>query len=254
MSDKLNFRHPLTRSGAWLPVRARYPKRVRRAYQTRRQTRAKGRSYQYGVGSPRVTSMVNRAGAICAPRYFTKMSFRETWVDTDANGFVAWNFFGNGMWDPDTAGGGGHTPGMASLGYLYKFYRVYGSSVQVNIVNNDTDDPLHVAVMPNIDGANILAAAQQDNIQGLPSCKSMIVLNQTGQGQLYNSAKTKTLFGIKDIDDAGFGAAYNADPTHNWYWTLYLFNKSANALNCEVSITITFNAEWYGPNFVTLNL
>jgi len=196
-----------------------------------------------------VPAMYNWGSAIAAPRYITKMAFSESWIDTTAiPGFAAYAWRANDLFDPDVALGGVSAPGLKALANLYKFYKVLDCQIEVDLINNDADDPVHVAAVPTLDGANTVAAADADSLQGLPNTSHMIVCNQTGQGKLVNKHKTSLIFGVRNLDDAGFIAATNASPAHLWYWQTYFWNQGSHALLSEITVRLITTVEFSGLN------
>lgn len=173
--------------------------------------------------------------------FYTSFKYNSTFPDTDADGFHGLVYRGNSLYDPDSGAGGDYPLGFTTMINTYARYNVISASINVEVANNDTDDPLIVAVFPSRESTAI-GIAQDDIILQQPHCKHALITAGGSGGQVFNYQLTKDMFGFKDTDDVSLNAAYNANPTAMWYWHVYLFNKStaANALNCLVSVHIKY--------------
>lgn len=169
---------------------------------------------------------------------------------TTAGGFVTYNYRGNDIYDPDVVLGGDSGSGRAQWATLYKKYKVLSSTIIVECINLDTDDPLHVVVLPSKSGL-VPGVAQKSALVGLPAAKNVTVTNQTGRGIVQHHCRTTEICNIETMSDDGYIAAMGDSPTHVWYWVVTLFNRSGNALNCEYRVKIVFNtvlSDYYHAN------
>ena len=180
------------------------------------------------------------------------MPYVYTWANaTGAPGFFDWVLRGNGLFDPDTSIGGNSAYQLNELHTLYSYYKVLGSSISVDIVNLDTTNPLQVAIIPTPYSSGF-AAAQQDGVIVHPRSRRMMVDRYNGVKRLSHRMSTNEALNVRDIDDIGFQAACTADPTHQWYWHVVTWNNGGAAANCEIKLTITFDAIFFGPKAGTI--
>lgn len=169
--------------------------------------------------------------------FYTSFRCSETWAETTAGGFVTYAWKANSLYDPDAALGGLSANGWASLSNVYGRYCVLSASLAIEYVNNDTDDPVWIAVLPSRELAP-LAGANKEYILSQPRCKYALVTNQAGAGNAVNFQITKDMFGFTTTDDVNLSAAYNADPASLWYFHTYIFNRSGNALAGVARVSI----------------
>ena len=155
------------------------------------------------------------------------------------------------MFDPDTAIGGNSAYGLNELHALYSYYKVISSTIMVDVVNLDTSNPAHVAIIPT-PYSSAFAAAQQDGVIVHPRSKRMMVDRYDGTKRVQHQMQTNEAMNVRDIDDIGFQAACTADPTHQWYWHVVSWNNGAAAANMEMKLTMFFDAIFFGPKAHTI--
>ncbi len=68
---------------------------------------------------------------------------------------------------------------------------------------------------------------------------------------MFNSMKTKVLYGTKFIDD-DYSANATSNPDRGFFWHLYLQNlvNDVGTLNCDTSISITYYCELFRREFI----
>lgn len=211
------------------------------------------RSKKLNPFNPRGCSSQNisRFGGIGLPKQMrVNLVFEESWPDTTAiPGFAHYIFKGNALYDPDPTLGGNSASGARMWSYLYKRYRVTSSQAYFEVINNDIDTGVRIALWPSANGA-APAVLQKNGISGLPGCKSAVVVNQTGKSAVSNFAKTRHVMGCRDDSDIGFTAALcTADPTHLWYWDVAVWSDAGVALTAECRIRICYQVTLSEPNF-----
>jgi len=173
-------------------------------------------------------------------RFDTIMDYGYFWKFTEAAGFYDWVIRANSIFDPDVAVGGDSCTGLDQISGIYKHYKVSGCAVELSIVNNDTDDPVNVCIIPNNFSASY-AVANINSIIAMPYAKNIIVANQAGAGRISHYMASKVMFDVANLDSVNFSAATDANPGTIWYFHICIFNHSGNALNVETK----FRARYY---------
>lgn len=178
-----------------------------------------------------------------------KLVFNEEWAETTAGpgAFVTYGFRANSVYDCDVSLGGNRATYLSTMGSIYNYYKVYASTIFIEAINNDTDDPLRVTVVPTTDN-NVPAVANKEAIPGLAGCREMTVVNQAGRGVISNYARTADVHGVKDIDDVSFQAGVGANPATVWYWTVSIWNESGNTLSAYMRVKVVYDVVFTGLN------
>jgi hypothetical protein len=185
--------------------------------------------------------LTNPTKSIVPYNYRTTMTYGYTWLNNTAiPGFYDWVIRANSVYDPDVALGGDSAYGTDQIKAMWQMYRVIGSRIKISVVNLDATNPVNVVLIPNASSA-AYAAAQQDGLLNHPRAKNMMVDRYDGSKCLSHTMTTTQAFGVRDVDDIGFSAAFNADPSHIWYWHIVSFNNAGVAANCELRLEVWFD-------------
>jgi len=172
-------------------------------------------------------------------RFDTIMDYGYLYKCTDATGFYDWVLRANSIYDPDFALGGDSVTGLDQIANLYKHYKVTGCAIEVTAVNNDSDDPIHVVLIPNCFSASY-AIANSNAILGMPYSKQVTVANQAGAGSVSNFMSSKVILCVTNLDSVNHSADVTTNPGTLWYWHVCIFNKSGNALNVELKLKMKY--------------
>lgn len=177
-----------------------------------------------------------------------KLHYWYNWNDTTANpGFYDWVIKGNGLYDPDTAIGGDSVYGLDEYAAIYSYYKVYGSTCSVCTWGYDSSNSQSTVIIPT-DTSSVFTAANWPSMFGAsrasrPSYSGLY----DSVKYTYNRAGTTTVCGVKDVDDVGFQAATNADPTHLWYWHIVSQPIVAAAAKAVKMLHIVYDVEFFSP-------
>lgn len=193
--------------------------------------------------------MVWRGNGVIPMRFDTIFQYAYPWKYSTAGGFQDWVIRGNSIYDPDVAIGGEMAAGLDQMKNLYLNYKVSYSTCEVTAVNNDTDDPIYITIVPTT-YSNAIGVANAYSVASQPYAKTITVANQAGQAKIHNAMSSKTMFGVKNLDSVNFQAAYNANPATMWYWHIVIWNNSTNALNVELNMKCKFFTELSGHSYL----
>lgn len=223
-------------------IRRRLGIRLRRPYGSRGNgSRSKGVGPIKGSRKYR-KALMWKGDSFMPQIYYTHFDYNNTTALTTAGGFYANIYRGNSLYDPDLTGAGVYPLGYTAMINIYERYNVLSCTITARYVNNDTDDPVFVAIWPSRDGT-AFGAARINDVLGQPRCKYIMLANAGGSGQVSNFQLTKDMFGFKDTDDVGLCSATNANPGYVWFWHVYIFNKSGNALSGVLDLSIHYNVK-----------
>lgn len=178
-------------------------------------------------------------GGLLPTNLNTTFSYHATWADTTAGGFAQYAYRANSVYDPDLSGTGTKAIGVTAMANLYNRYRVYKSVMKFTVVNNDTDDPVHICIVPQ-KTSTALTLANKESVPSQPGCVYDIVTNQAGKGTVTCYTIPSLVAGInRDADTLSATLANN--PATETYFIIYIFNESGNALNCQGDISISYH-------------
>lgn len=227
-----------------------YGRKGGRRYGKKRYSRSAKRSkYNKRYSKPSIETL--HRGTLVPDRYFCRLRYSQT-VDyrpTVASPTARQVFRANSLYDPDQSGIGGQPLGFDQLMSLYTYYRVYASSIKVQIMSLSTasSDFIKFSLYPtnisSLDNPTDIASEQ-------PYSKN--IFNSTanaGMNWLSNFMTTKRFLGLKDITqiDALAGTS-GTNPSTQWYWVLdYGTVGGVNNINPGYfNVNITFYVEFYG--------
>lgn len=227
-------------------------KRQRRSYGKRG---VRGRYVSSGFGSGFIGSGKTRSIAKASLSYngawgrympevfYTNMYNAEFWTDTTAGGVVDHVIKCNSIHDPWNALSANSVLGVSNMTAIYAWYRVFSCTIEIELVNNDTDDPVKIYIIegPTADSYT----ARGEDLIGMPGAVQLLVPNQAGAGHLRKKIQIGRQLGLLKADTSQMGAM-GADPTRLVYAHLIFQNVSGNALNCVAQVRICFRVQLFG--------
>lgn len=152
---------------------------------------------------------------------------------------IAYN--ANSMYDPEAALGGGQP--MAFDQYCsstapFNRYKVLASKIRIFIHNvNDNARAIRCSILPTLTATNTQEAFTV--LSSMPRCRQFVLENQNDtRNKISNYCSTKKMWAVKDIDDAHFAAAYNANPNNMWYWQVVIDGSTQ-----QLDQTVKFDVE-----------
>lgn len=161
---------------------------------------------------------------------------------------------GNNPWDPDPQLGGRSADQYSIFKQVYRYCRVYGSSIEVNY-NIINQEGFQCTVAPLAENDPI----SYEMLMVLPRSKTGRLVNAAGitSSRIVNDANTAGLFGINNLDwdvsnsfsleNTGSSAI---EPARKWYWHVaFQTNESQNILNGSAKIRIFYRCHFYGRKF-----
>lgn len=167
----------------------------------------------------------------------------KVYADTTAGGFHDIVWYGNSVYNCDILGGGLDGNGFAKLSGIYADFKVPYSKIEVDCINKDSDDPLYLSIVPNGFSA-AYAVGNKDAVMSQPYVRTCIVTPESAVEAVTNQMLTTKIKGVRNLDDEGFKGGAATAPTHLWYWHIVLSNNSAQALNAEIRIRVTYFVDW----------
>lgn len=157
---------------------------------------------------------------------------------------------GNDLFDPDFTGTGTQPQWFDQIKTLYNRYRVYGSAIEVNAFpitagGAQTTVPVNMVVVPT---GSTLASFSMVTCAGLGRSKFQFLADNTNSGmKTMNSASTKDILGVKDVEGADrLQALTTASPAERWLWSLNAQTATPTvATSLQVNVRICFDCEFF---------
>lgn len=201
----------------------------------------------FGRALPRKT-LVYRGGwgRFMPDRYFTYLSEAELWPDTTAGGAIDYIIKANSAYDPWDGLSTNSMMGFDNMMGIYHNYKVHSCRVDIEVVNNDGDDPVNIYLIPM--WTSTTQAARGEETIALPNCKSAIVTNQTGPGRISCYVRMKDV--LSQTSDLSMAGTASTDPTQLYYIHVVFANRSGNALAVEAKSKITMFVEFFNPSYI----
>lgn len=208
-----------------------------------RRRNRKTRRYRRKKAPQRSRNLVIVKGPSYMPdRVRTKLVYTDVIYQTGSS-LVDWVYRGNSIYDPYAGVGGDSVAGYTEIATLYNRYQVYGSSIKVEIANQDARGLL-LAVTPLIKST---AFADYQDASGQPYAKAGLLPEQGGPAKIVRSYQsTKSIRGEAGVGDDELEALINADPAKQWYWHVFTATPDLSAnLLYSMTISLTYYVDLF---------
>lgn len=167
--------------------------------------------------------------------------------------FQDYIFRGNSAFDPDLTGIGHQPYYFDQYAAIYTKYRVHGSSIRVDVVNQSGVMATSVIVVPHSDVAafgSISAAAELQRSR----YPRIVPIAQRQSVLLKDYASTRAVIGLTKVEmeaDDIYSAAVTANPAQQWYWHILMESTdSLTALSVQLQVRLTYYMEFFDANIV----
>lgn len=221
------------------------PYRRRRNYRRRNRRR----NYRKRSHNRSISKKVNLSTGV-PDRLYTKLVYTDSYSLADAVGGVGaiQVMRGNSIFDPDQSGTGGQPLGHDQWNNFYFYYKVHASKCEATFIStssNITSSGLIVGIHPELQTPAVTTTAL--DILQHPYAKTRIMGTASGNSavrKFSNFFTTKKMFGVKDLDDNSFKAAFGTNPTNAWYWRIGAYPIDETSINdVRVIVKITYYVE-----------
>lgn len=186
-------------------------------------------------------------------RLRTQLRYSQNVSMTGASGIMAAQVFrGNSLYDPDQTGTGTQpyrfdqfcgAPGASGL---YLNYLVLAASLEVRIINTTPTVSVQYAIAAS-DDTTPTSVRQVLDWSRAKSAWSGSLNDVQNTRPLRISARTKDVFG-HSLSPEEDSAAYNANPTDNWYFYLNTVGGTSNSYTVIADCRIVYDVLFSNPN------
>lgn len=195
-------------------------------------------------------------------RWQTQFSYFQQ-ENTSAS-FSAHRWIINSIYDPDSSGVGGQprffgillgASGILSTNVQpYRAFRVNACKIEVEIFN--AQGPNGVIATINLHRNSAEGPATIYEARTRLNSVSQMLSGTSTVTKLEMYAKMKTLFGVKDLDDASYNGGYSANPARDYYATVSVGSlDGVTATDCTITTKLVYyvdlldrNTETYSPS------
>lgn len=183
----------------------------------------------------------------------TSLTYADIITLAPATAITQYTFRGNSIYDPDQTSTGHQPLYHDQMAQLYSRYRVYGSSIQLAIVNQQVASALQMTVIP---ASDIITFTGSTYPPEYPYAKKARLIGVGGifTSEVVHRMTTSEILGLRsrEILDQDYSALMNANPSSEWYWQVVLQNlSSAQDVDCSLQVTIRYDVEFYDRVTIT---
>lgn len=215
-------------------ARRRYTRRKSASYR-RRTTRFGRRTGGYRRTAKRTRRMRGSAGGF--PKIMrTKISYVLNRSGTTDASYI---LRGNGPYDPEEATGGGQPMAWAQYLAIYGSYKVTGSSIKLQTINNDTT-PCKAIIVANTSNSHLSTLdVAPDLVQTTNHRYQALTGSQAGKNIGVMSMYRRTSKFYPGISDT-VTATTSANPADQWYWHIVMKDSTAWEFYAKVTYYVKF--------------
>lgn len=219
--------------------RKRRRSRKKRTYGRRRTKRRRKNKYRAG---PTIKT-VRGLGTLIPDILRVKLRYSDTKIFSTLGAGLLNNYVyrANSLQDTDFTGIGHQPYGFDQMSTWYSRYLVYGSKIQLKMINNSTlVDLVTVVLYPQLS-----ASPQTNSVDSLeaPFSVNRIMGSDAEKAYIKNYMTTKKMYGVRRLEDDD-GADVTANPVNPWYWIIGVFDHAGNSATITYSLQISFYVEF----------
>lgn len=159
---------------------------------------------------------------------------------------------GNSLFDPDYTSTGHQPYYFDQIANIYSRYRVYASSIHVELMNNVGTSPVTLTVIPS---TNIVTVTAGTYFEEYPRAKSAKLLGVSGYqtSQVRHRVTTTEILGLRgsQINDEDYSALTGSNPLQLWYWTIAARDLNPTNVSITLKVTLRFDCEFFDRIEVT---
>lgn len=151
------------------------------------------------------------------------------------------------LYDPYAAAGGHQPLYFDQYTAMYNRYTVYGMAFDIEVsTDQSTNGPLFVTLTPSTTASSPTTLMIARERGGNRECN----VSHGYKGRLRTYVSCAKLFGITNRQltyDDQYSALYNADPARMVYMSVQVWNQTAAAISCYISMRIKYYCRFFDP-------
>lgn len=179
--------------------------------------------------------LVNLGTSWMPMAFRTRLVYISNWSDVTvtATGAKDYVFKGNDPYDPYDGAGGYGCHGWTELAAIYGRYKCIGSRCTIQAKYSAGTNFQTANVWPALTNTAVNTDTQ---IMARPDVARKSVYNDGTEAVVTHTARTASIFNVKDCDTINFQALTNASPASVWYWHTVLSGTQDDVSKFRVTI------------------
>lgn len=177
------------------------------------------------------------------PSIRTKLTYEDLILLNPGVSIQQYTFRGNSDFDPDYTSTGHKYRYTDIYDKVYSKYRIYGSRITLDVVNNAADSAVIFTILPY---SEIITSSTWQQVAELPVAKvsKAVPTSQQYPIRLSHAMSTSSVIGLKngEINDDDYAAITGSNPVQIWYWNLAFFTMDLRS-NLNVSIRVRLECD-----------
>lgn len=166
--------------------------------------------------------------------------------------YMPYVFRGNSLHDPNYSGVGHQPLYFDQYAAMYSKYRVLGSAVKLDVINNSPTSALFYVCEPNTDLSSItdISTLYEQARAGAPKLVPIAARIASRMKKYCSTRKVCGLTKAQVYDDT-FASSVVTSPTNVWYWNLLFGSIDAETIPVgHFMIKITYYVQFFDRNLV----
>lgn len=194
--------------------------------------------------------LVNRTSVPVGLGFPKRMVMTHKYCDsltlTSTLGAIGKHLFNcNGMWDPNSTGGGHQPLFFDQMTPLYNHYTVIGSRMKIRVTPKATnEEAFYIGTWLDDDTVTSNITTFQDIAERSSGKVVLVPANSNNVYRFGNSWSAKKTFGGSILGNDNLQGSISANPAESTYFGLGIQTASTATVDAEVLVEITYIAVW----------
>lgn len=198
----------------------------------------------------RIHSVVIRGPSAFPDRVYVRLKYTNS-IAISATALVRTKFSGNSLFRPDFTATTQMPRGFDQWMAVYNLYKVHKSTIRAEVLNLAPALTLDAVLLPAKSDPTLVDTEDAREQPYARSKRLSALSGNKGAVSLFNSMKTKVIYGTRFIND-DYSAGPTGNPNPEWQWYLYIQNlvDDMGTVNCDISISLTYYVELFRRKFI----
>lgn len=183
---------------------------------------------------------------------YVKLTYCSLDHVSSLNYYSEYYYRGNSIWDPDGTGSGHQPLYYDQYSLLYNKYRVIGSAITLDVMNDSGVKALMYVVQPSTDISPLTDITTVYEQQRSKAPK-FVPIAQRVASRHKQYCSTRQVCGLtkSQLYDDTFAANITADPSNVWYWNiLFTTSDQTTAVQYSYMIKIVYYVQFFDRKIV----
>jgi hypothetical protein len=173
----------------------------------------------------------------------TRLTYEDLIVINPGVSIDQYTFRGNSDYDPDYTSGGHRYRYGNIYAQVYSKYRIYGSKITIDVINNAVDSAVIFSILPHSD---VVTASTWQQVAELPQAKvsKAVPTTQHFPMRLSHAVSVKEAIGLQkgEINDDDYAALTGSNPVQIMYWNVGFYSLDLRS-NLNLSFRVRLECD-----------